>query len=260
MNRRTTSLALFILLLSGAPLFAVQYDSAVIHIGVDDTGGYGVDNIVNYLQGTGRFSTLANIDVDASGVPSAAQLSVYDSVLVTTDNRAGTLTGGGLGTQLGDVLDDYVLGGGRAVLSTFAGNVDIGVDGDILSLSPHTPVGPNASAGTLNMGSAVTSHFVFDGVSSFVSEYASQVSLASGGIVLASYASGTLGVLTVADDSVMFVNAFPADGADHSNGSDFGLVFANALAPPIPEPSSFALIGLAAASTGFLRRRRCARS
>jgi hypothetical protein len=210
---------------------------------------------VNYLQGTGRFSTLANIDVDANGVPSAAQLSAYDSVLVTTDNRVGTLTGGGLGTQLGNVLDNYVLGGGRVVLTTFAGNNDIGIDGQILALSPHIPTGGNALAGILNMGTAVTSHFAFYGVNSFVSEYASDVSVAPGGILLASYVSGTLGVLTVADDSVMYVNGFPADQFDHQNGSDFGLVFANALAP-IPEPSSFALIWLAVASTAFLRRRR----
>jgi hypothetical protein len=254
MNRTIVFCSLVALTFSVSATATAQFDSAVVHIGVDDSGSYGIDNIVNYLLTDSRFDSITNVDVDASGVPTVVQLAAYDSVLIVTDNRVGVITGGGLGTQLGNVLDDYVMGGGRVVFSTFSGNSDIGVEGDILTLAPHVPTGGNASAGTLDMGTAVTSHFAFQGVSSFESEYASTITLSGAGVLLASYQSGTPGVLTVADDSVMFVNGFPADMADHMNGSDFGLVFANALAP-IPEPTTL-LLALAVLLQSVSHRRR----
>jgi hypothetical protein len=225
-------------------VLAQDVSTAVVHIGVDDAGAFGIDNAVNFLLADGRFSTVDNIDVDASGVPTAQELSAYDSVLVATDNRAGALTGGGLGTQLGDVLDDYVMGGGRVVMSTFSGDTGIGIDGDILSLAPHIPQSGNGSAGSLNMATIVP-HPVFDGITSFQSQFASTLMLSPNGIEIGTYEGGNFCVLTVADDSVMFVNGFPASQNDYSNGSDFGLLFANALAmeggrvrgPSIPIPT-----------------------
>ena len=252
MKRTCRLLSITLLILSVSNSQGAQFDSAVIHIGVVDTGENGIDNIVTFLQADSRFNVVANIDVDATAVPTLAQLAGYDSVLIATDSRLGTITGGGLGTQLGNVLDDYVLGGGRVVLTAFASSPNIGVDGDILTLAPHSPLGPNAPAGPLNMGTAVISHFIFQGVSSFASEYAGTIGISERGIKLASYDTGTIGILTVADDSVMFVNAFPGHMASFNNGSSFGLVFANALAP-IPEPSGVILTVLALLSVGGFR-------
>jgi len=215
---------------------------AVVHIGVEDTGSVGVDNVVNYLSGDGRFSSVDNIDVDAGGVPTASQLSSYNSILVCTDSRVGAITGGGLGTQLGNVLDDYVISGGRVVFTTFSGNSGIGIDGDILSLAPYVPAGGNSIAGSLNMGTAVLSHPVFDGISSFESTYASEIDISPQGILLGSYNSGEECVLTTLNDDVMFVNGFPCTQADYVNGSDFGLLFANSLA--IPEPATMVMLGI----------------
>jgi hypothetical protein len=219
--------------------------TAVIHMGVDDTGAFGIDNAVNYLSGDARFSSVASIDVDTTGVPTLGGLSSYASVLVVTDNRDGTLTGGGLGTQLGDVLDDYVAAGGRVVFSAFTGNFFIGVDGDILAVAPWASVGFNAASGPMDLTSASDS--VFDGVSSFDSTFASDL-------------SGSAGVITNADHSIMFVNAFPGTQSDYSNGSNFGLLFANALAyegEVVPEPSSVVLAGLGGLGLmGLVRRRR----
>ncbi|RCJ16664.1 hypothetical protein A6V25_30695 [Nostoc sp. ATCC 53789] len=224
-------------------------NSAVIHIGVDDNSLFGINNIVNFLQGDGRFSSISNIDVDASGVPTLATLSGFESVLVVTDNRVGTITGGGFGTQLGNILDDYVIAGGRLVLGAFSGDAGIGIDGDILNLAPYIPQFGNAPAGNLDFSTANLSNPIFNGVNSFTSDFASIVNLSANGILLASYDSGTVGVATVANNSIIFINAFPGNESDFSNGSDFGTLFANALAAQprdVPEPTS--ILGLLAMS------------
>lgn len=224
-------------------------NSAVVHIGVDDNGIFGINNIVNFLQSDARFSSISNIDVDANGVPTLATLNSFDSVLVVTDNRVGTTTGGGLGTQLGNILDDYVIAGGRLVLGAFSGDTGIGIDGDILNLAPYVQQSGNAIAGNLNFSTANLSNPIFNGVNSFSSEFANTVNLSPNGILLASYDSGTIGVATVANNSVIFINAFPANESDLNNGTDFGTLFANALAAQprdVPEPTS--ILGLLAMS------------
>jgi len=236
---------------------AVPIDIAVVHIGVDNAGVFGISNAINFLGGDARFASIANLDVDAAGVPTAAALSAYASLLVVTDNRAGVLTGGGLGTQLGNVLDDYVFGGGRVVLTTFAGNNDIGIDGDILGIGPYISTGINAPAGDLVLPPLVP-HPVFDGIGSFSSTYASTIILSPLGIALANYNTGTIGVATVPGDAVMFVNGFPGNQSDYANGTDFGLLFANALAlgQQVPEPGTVLLLAAGLLGwAGYARRK-----
>ncbi len=231
---------------------ASAIDVAVVHIGVDDTGGFGIDNAVNFLSADPRFTTVDAIDVDVDGVPSAALLAAYDSILVVTDNRVGVLTGGGLGTQLGNELDDYYLGGGRVVMSAFGGNTDIGIDGDFLGFAPYVPSARNGMAGSLDFGTADLADPVFQNVGSFSSTFASDVDLANGGILVASYVSGEVGIARTGDRGIYLVNGFPATQADYGNGTDFGLVFANALA--IPAPTTIAPLGVL--GMALLRRRR----
>jgi hypothetical protein len=210
-----------------------QASVAVVHVGTDETGIYGAQNAVNYLKNDSRFSSVADINVDVTGIPTAAQLAQYSAVLAVTDNRDGfNLDHGGKGTQLGNVLDTYVHNGGRVILSAFAGNSGLGIDGAILNDSPATIGNGNGFAGAMNIPA---SHpFPFGGVNSFSSFYSSNIGLSAKGIDIANYASGTLGVVTTADNSVMFVNGFPFNQSDYNNGSQFGLLFANALAGASP--------------------------
>jgi hypothetical protein len=209
---------------------AAQIDIAVIHIGVDDFGTYGIENAINYLSTDPRFSGIKAIDVDVDGVPSLDDLMSFAAVMVVTDNRVGVLTGGGLGTQTGNVLDDYYLAGGRIVMTTFSGTTDIGVDGDILKYTPYSLAGFNGIAGSLNFAGADLADPSLDGVGSWTSEYNADVNEANGGHVVAYYESGELGIARTDDFGIYLVNGFPADEADYLNGTDFGLAFANALA------------------------------
>lgn len=222
---------------------AVARDVAIVHIGVAQSGSAGIDNLLSYLSTDSRISAIQTFDVDANGVPTVAELSPYASVLVATDGFLNVpLTGGGLGTQVGNVLDDYVDAGGRVVLTAFAGDGTIGIDGDILSLAPFQSGGFNVIPGFIDMSTAAVAHFVFDGVSSFHANYASEISAANGGRVLARYYqfNSTPAILTNNDNSVIMINAFPGSLGDYELGTDFGRVFANALA--IPEPNATALI------------------
>jgi hypothetical protein len=218
---------------------------AVVHVGTDETGAFGAQNAITYLKSDSRFSSVTDINVDTSGVPTAGQLSQYGAVLAVTDNRDGTITGGGLGTQLGNVLDTYYHNGGRVILSAFDGNGQIGIDGNILNDSPATMGGAgNANAGSMNIPAG--NPFPFGKVTSFSSTFASPIGLSAKGTDITNYASGTLGVVTNADNSIMFVNGFPFDQADYGNGTQFGLLFANALAgsnPAVTAPASHSIVG-----------------
>ena len=233
----------------------------MLHVGTDITGAYGVTNIESYLSADPRFSSVVDLNVDTNGVPSASQLASYESLLVVTDANDGTLTGGGLGTGIGNALETYVNGGGRVVVGAFGGDANVGIDGGILSLAPYAPVtGANAgngTAGALDFSTADLSNFVLAGVTSFTASYDSNVTLTPAGIALAYYTSGDLAVATNSAYSVMLINADPNVAADLANGSDFGLVFANALAgpSPTPEPGTVGLVGIALIGLGALRRR-----
>lgn len=224
---------------------------AVVHVGTDETGEFGAVNAVNFLKTDSRFTSVADINVDVTGIPTAAQLAQYSAVLVVTDNRDGIITGGGKGTQLGNVLHTYHQNGGRVILSAFDGSTTIGIDGGILADSPATLIaGFNGAAGSMSV--PATHPFPFGGVNSFSSTYDNHIGKTASGIDVANYFSGEFGVLTTADNSVMFVNAFPFDQFDYGNGTQFGLLFANALAgsnPAVAAPTFTTIVGSTTSSS-----------
>jgi hypothetical protein len=249
---RGVVLACALALAGAAGTASAQTRTMVVHIGVDPTGGWGIDNAVNYLMTDPRFSLVDSYDALFSP-PDLNTLLAYDSVLVVTDNRAGTLTGGGPGTALGNVLDDYYLAGGRVSMAAFSPDAGIGVDGDIAPYLPYTGPGGNGGAGSMDLANKVDDP-VFDGVLSVSSEYSTAVNLANGGVALAYYFDGNLAVARSDDFGIYLVNVFPGNQIDYQNGTDFGHLIANSLVARIPSPGSAALLALAAIGAG--RRRR----
>lgn len=269
------------------PVTAHAVPVGVVHIGLEGDGQqFSIDQMIDFLGNDSRFDSVTEIDVDSDGVPTLVDLSAFDALMVTTDSRSGTTTGGGLGTQVGDLLDDFVAGGGRLVMTAFTGNSSIGVDGEVTAIAPFSSVGNNAPAGALDLGGIDPTDLLFEGVDNFDSSFASTITLTATGVELAAYESGTPGVITNADGTFLFINAFPGETERFSEtDNDFGQLFANALffqatdgigdvppAPPPPppppgppppppptvvsEPGSLALIGTGLSALGLTRRRR----
>jgi hypothetical protein len=260
-------LGLFIAIVA-APFFAVPVGAgtirtAVVHMGVDDSGSVGVSNVINYLDGDARFSAVGNVKVDGT-IPDLASLRGYDSVLVVTDNN-GTFSEA-TRTALGDRLAEYLDGGGRVVMTGFGADPNIGVLGSVLDRAPYEIDGTNTPGGGIDSTTTVDSHFAFlrgDMNSPFTfssSEPATAIQTSSRGIVLAEYVGSDLPlVLTTQGDAFMYINAFPGTAADYSNGTMFGQLFANSLAGgngvvAVPEPTSLTISAIAIGTAIVYRR------
>lgn len=225
---------------------------AFIHFGVTESNA---DFVRTNLEADPRISSASVHAVDHLGVPNLATLMTFDSILISTTafSKGFPIDNGGTGTQLGNVLDDYVTNGGRVVFSGFTTLFGTSIDGDIEMMLPFDVVISGSGIAGLIDKSSIEPHPVFSGVHSFDSSFAGDVAVSVDGEVLARYESFLPAVLTNHDDSIMLINAYAAWIPDYSNGSDFGLLFANALTIPAPATAAAApLLALAAAG----RRRR----
>jgi len=93
-----------------------------------------LDDVVDKLGATGAFAAVYDMDV-TSTTPSAATLSLYDKVLAFTDKELDDAAG------LGDVLADYVDGGGALTVAAFANRTGYAIGGrlddeDYLAFDP----------------------------------------------------------------------------------------------------------------------------
>ena len=122
-------------------------------------------DMVTKLESTCQFAAIDTFDVETS-TPTLAQLQAYPSVLVNSDNNFAD------NVALGDVLADYVDGGGGVVLSHFSffgGN--LGPAGRFASANYFAiPGGSSSTSGIQETGDftlGFSSHPALSGVASF---------------------------------------------------------------------------------------------
>jgi hypothetical protein len=167
------------------------------------------NDVVAKLQGTGRFTQVDLFDAQIA-TPALTNLQQYASVLVFSDNPFLN------SVSLGNVLADYVDGGGRVVICTFAFNSDtLGIGGRFstdgympLTIASQTQNTPLTLVADLPLNS------LLDGVTSFSggsSSYHNQASITNGATLVAHWSDGYPLVvsLKVGTGGVAGLNFFP---------------------------------------------------
>lgn len=127
-----------------------------------------------------------------AGTPTLAQLQGYDAVLVYSDNGFAN------STALGNVLADYVDGGGRVAIATFAlfDSCDsLGMSGRIVTggYLPFNLVCGQTSGATRTLVADLSGHPLLAGVTSFnggTASYHNPVTLAAGATLVAHWDNG----------------------------------------------------------------------
>jgi len=177
------------------------------------------------LLATGRFSRVDLFDARA-GTPTLATLRPYDVVLAYTNFFPSDAT------ALGDVLADYVDGGGGLVLSTYAFST-AGIRGRITtsSYSPFIIAGTNDVSGTLSV--LVPGDPVFAGVnlgafSYFHNSQFAHPGLTAGATLLATDGAGTNMIARSSSSRIIGFNFYPGTAVAGNNQELYKLL-ANAL-------------------------------
>lgn len=190
---------------------------------------------------SGRLGTVVDHRLCATSapcepIPTLAQLQAYSSVLIYSDaNFADS-------TALGNVLADYVDGGGRVVIATFAMNSDgPGIAGRFES-EGYLPVtlGPQTGINNDNLVAVDTGNPILNGVTSFnggSSGYAASVALNAGAQLVATWDDAEATPLIAVKGNVTALNFYPpsSDARDDfwTASTDGGQIMANALYPGV---------------------------
>jgi hypothetical protein len=237
--------------LFAAPLVAV--------LGSPSDPGWNSD-VKAKLDATGLLGGVDLFDVIVSG-PTLAQLSIYDAVLVYSDNP--------IPASVGDTLADYVDGGGRVVDGVFSNFAVYGIGGRWASGGYSLLTLVDDGVGNATLGTHDSSHPIMNGVTNFDggdSSFRAQGTVTPGAAIIASWSDGTPLVITgtISGQRRVTLNFYPPSSdarADFWNStSDGGLLMANALlyasegTESIPEPSTYALIGAGLVLIVRLRR------
>ena len=233
LRRLLPAFALAVLL---APGSASALDVAVY--GAPGNTSWNTD-VVNKIAATGLFDNVDGYFVRSGyPVPTLAQLSAYDAVLVYSDTSFNN------NTAMGNVLADYMDAGGGVVLCTFAfwSTYGLSIQGRIKTggYLPFT-VGSQQSPGNLTLVALDPGHDILDGVSSFHGGSASYhnrpISFVSGAEQVANYNNGQplIGAWSppASAGSIVGLNFYPPSQTARSDfwrtSSDGGLIMGNAL-------------------------------
>lgn len=203
--------------------------------------------VADWLTASGQFTSVTAYDGTAKTL---TDLLSYNEVLFFSNSNSGS------DPLVGNVLADFADTGRRLVVATFAyanqgGNT---LSGRFITdaISPvtfnATTLYSNATIGTTD-GSAL-----FNGVGSITGYYRDSVTATVGATIRATWSDGK--PLAVSKNNVIAITLFPDDSYGQVTG-DYRKLFINSLLPSaIPEPSTYALLGLGLAGLLWRNRRR----
>ncbi|MGD9616625.1 MAG: PEP-CTERM sorting domain-containing protein [Alphaproteobacteria bacterium] len=213
------------------------------------------------LLATGDFSSVDVFDAE-SGTPTLAQLQGYDAVLAYTNSEPADPAG------LGDVLKDYVDGGGGLVMKTYAFSNPWAIGGGITGTgyAPLVNVGVNGDVSGNIVQTAASP--IFDGVNLAALTYyhnsnSAHPALDATATLLADDGGAGIPLIAInAAGNIIGNNMFPGNCCG-GNNDEFYRLLANELLvvagesiTPVPEPGSLALLGASFVGWTILRRRR----
>ncbi len=198
-------------------------------------GSYWIDDVVTKLTATGLFSQVDNLSplgCGADSTPTLAALQQYDAVMIWSDCSFNDPA------ALGNVLADYVDGGGHVVVSTFAfyNSIGLQIEGRFASGGYLPLTQGSAYSGTrmflvsdLLGDPLLASVSTFDGGSR--SYHDNPVSLATGATLVAHWTNGQ--PLVAYKGNVVALNFFPPSsdsrGDFWNSATDGARLMANAL-------------------------------
>ncbi|MFN5768331.1 MAG: hypothetical protein ACK5ZC_07850 [Pirellulaceae bacterium] len=235
--------------------------AALISLVLHSDGASGASTVTSLLA-TGQFASVQSHDVNGSGLPSLASLSGYDSILVYTSFAPSDPVG------LGNLLADYVDGGGHVVLGGYSFSAPWSVAGRIMSTgySPFIP-GAKGSGGT-SLVAVATGDPMLQSINLAAVQYGNAATnakptLDTDAMVIAVDDLGVNRLARSGSRAVVGLNFFPRGGNFNGNNAEFYRLVANALeplSPPppflIPEPSTCAIYALGSLLAVRWRRRR----
>jgi hypothetical protein len=258
-------------LLCCIPLHAQANSISVALLGADSSTN--VNAVRNNLLSTGSFGTVVQIPVIAS-TPTLAELNQYDALLVWSNSTFQSF-----GTPLGDVLDDYIDGGGGVVVTPFSFSQQWRINGDFrFKNGGYYALEDNGGGESMTpnetLGVYDSLHPVMQGVSSFANGSSSFLTSTTPNVNATVIASLSNGDPLVAERSINGVRRidlafFPLSSTELSGSwdpaTDGNVILANSLvyvanSNAVPEPTSLAGIfsvgALGLVATGIRRRKR----
>lgn len=204
----------------------------------------GTQFVADYLMASGQFTSVTAIN---STTLTINELDDYEAVLFFSNGSGDPL--------VGNALADFADLGRRLVIATFAwanqgGNT---VGGRIISGNFSPIVVKNSSLYTNVTIASTDGGSLFANVSAIQGYYHDSVMAIGGAVVHATWSDGM--PLVVSKDNVVAVNLFP-DGTAGSVSGDYQQLFVNALVMPVPEPGTYALLGLGLGVVAWIQFRR----
>lgn len=185
---------------------------------------------VSELQATGAFSVVDSFD-HASGTPTLAQLQGYDAVLAFSNSAPADPA------ALGDVLADYVDGGGCLTMTTYAFSDDWSFEGRIMT-DGYSPFEKTPSGGYStpdgDLVPVAPADPIFAGVDVNALVYQSNDNMADGTLdagatLLATDGSGINMVARAANRPITGFNVWAVDSECGVNNAEFFRMLANSL-------------------------------